>query len=301
MLRMAATGLHLRVVALPASTTLRARALRKPSVALYAGQGVDRPTPSPTADLWWGLEALEYDFTLLEAEQVTTEQLKGYNLFIVPEGNAGDIVDGWHLSNRRSAAAWDMPGEPRGIGQEGLEAIRGFVRAGGDYLGFGTGGGLLAASEYAGLIDLTVSHHSLGTGRINLSIANPADPLFAGLDGSYNADGEWQPGIFPALYDTETMSNKVSGPIFQAGAGVQALARYHAADVNPGERYLVHTELFDAKEGGIAVAAQNVGDGRVIVVGIRPGFRAFWRYTFKLVSNAALASAADEPQTVTVP
>jgi hypothetical protein len=249
------------------------------------------------------LEALEYDFTLLEAEGVTADRLKHYDLFIVPEGNAGDIVDGWHLSSRRSAEAWDMPGEPRGIGQEGLEAIRGFVRAGSDYLGFGTGGGLLAASEYAGLIDLTVSHHSLGTGRINLSIANPADPLFAGLDGSYDANGAWQPGIFPALYDTETMSNKVSGPIFQAGAGVEALARYYAADVNPSERYLIHTEhteLFDAKEGGIAVAAQNVGNGRVIVVGIRPGFRAFWRYSFKLVSNAALASAADAPQTVTL-
>ena len=69
----------------------------------------------------------------------------------------------------------------------------------GDYLGFGSGGGLLAASEYAGLINLTVIHHSLGTGRINLHIADPADPLFAGLDGSYDADGVWQPGIFPAL------------------------------------------------------------------------------------------------------
>ena len=74
-LRFAATGLHVRVTALPADTTIQARLLHKPSVALYAGQGVDRPTPSPTADLWFGLEALEFDFTLLEAEQITSARL----------------------------------------------------------------------------------------------------------------------------------------------------------------------------------------------------------------------------------
>ena len=50
-LQVAATGLHMRVVALPANTSIQGRRLRKPSIALYAGQGVDRPTPSPTADL----------------------------------------------------------------------------------------------------------------------------------------------------------------------------------------------------------------------------------------------------------
>lgn len=116
----------------------------------------------------------------------------------------------------------------------------------------------------------------------------------------YGADGEWQPGIFPALYDTETMSNKVSGPVFHAGEGVTALAYYDGADVNPDERYLLHAELFDAREKGIAIALQQVGEGNVIVSGIRPGFRAFWRYAFKLVSNTALASAAAAPQTVTL-
>jgi hypothetical protein len=299
-LRFAATGLHLRVTAVPANTTVQARRLSKPAIALYAGQGVDRPTPAPTADLWWGLENLEFDFTLFEAEQVTEAELSQQSLFIVPEGNANDIVDGWNLSSRRSAAAWDLPGTPRGIGQSGLAAIRSFVEAGGDYLGFGTGGGLLAASEYAGMIDLTVLYHSLGTGRINLKIADAESPLFAGLDGVYGTDGEWQPGIFPALYDTETMSNKVSGPVFHAGAGVTALAYYDGADVNPDERYLLHAELFDAREKGIAVALQQVGEGNVIVSGIRPGFRAFWRYAFKLVSNTALASAAAAPQSVTL-
>jgi hypothetical protein len=299
-LRFAATGLHLRVVALPAGTSITGRKLSKPSIGLYAGQGVDRPTPAPTADLWWGLEDLEFDFTLLEADGITAQGLERYDLLIVPEGNASDIVAGWQMSSRRSADWWDMPGEPRGIGQAGLAAIRAFVEAGGSYLGFGSGGGLLAASEYAGMIDLTVLYHSLGTGRINLKINQPGAPLFSALDGAYDENGAWQSGIFPALYDTETMSNKVSGPIFHAGEGVRALAYYDSADVNPDERYLIKTELFDAREQGIAIAAQDVGEGQVIVVGIRPGFRAFWRYAFRMVSNVALASAAGEPQSVTL-
>lgn len=297
-LRFAATGLFVQVTILPQNISLTAKRLKKPSIALYVGQGVDRPTPAPTADLWWGLENLEFSFNLFEADQVTDEGLASHDLFIVPEGNANDIVTGWNMSSRRSAESWDMPGIPKGIGQKGLATIRAFVKAGGDYLGFGSGGGLLAASEYADMIDLTVIYHSLGTGRVNLKIAETGNPLFAGLDGSYDVKGMWQPNIFPALYDTETMSNKVSGPIFRAGDNVKALAHYHSADVYPDERYLIHAELFNEEEKGIAVAAQQYGTGNVIVAGIRPGFRAFWRYSFKLVSNAALASVAGASESV---
>lgn len=297
-LKTLASSLHLTVTALAAGTTFKGRLLRRPAAALYAGQGVDRPTPSPIGDIWWGLEKLEFDLTLLEAEQVNPEWLGRSNIFIVPEGNARDIVEGWHLSSRRSSEAWDLPGEPRGIGHEGVAAIHSFVEKGGAYLGFGSGGGLLATQEYAGLMNLTVLHHSLGTGRVLLRIADPSSPLIYGLEGHYDAEGQWQPGILPAMYDTETMSNVVGGPIFKGGEEVKAVAYYHSADCNPEERYMIRTELFAESEKGLAVAYQQVGKGQVTVVGVRPGFRAFWPYSFKLVSNAVFQSAAGEEQTV---
>ena len=103
------------------------------------------------------------------------------------------------------------------------------------------------------------------------------------------------------MYDTETMSNKVGGPVFKAGAKAQTVASYHSADVEPGQLFLIHTELFEESEGGVAVAAQSLGDGVAAVIGVRPGFRAFWPYTFKLVTNAAFMSAAGKPETVTLP
>ncbi len=299
-LKAQAAGLPVEAGTLPAGIKAQARLLKKPGLNLYVGQGVDRPTPSPMGDIWWGLENYGFDLSLLEAEAVTPEILARGDLLIVPEGVAGDIVEGWHLNNRRSNGAWDMPGTPRGIGDAGLKAVRSFVEGGGSYLGFGTGGGLLASPEYLNMVDVSVLHHSLGSARINLRIAQPENPLAYGLRGSYDAAGQWQPGIVPAIYDTETMSNKVSGPVFKAGPKAQAVALYHSADVEPGQLYLIHTELFDERENGVAVAAQSVGKGLATVIGVRPGFRAFWPYSFKLVTNAAFLSGAGGVETVTL-
>ncbi len=296
-----AARLPIDATVLPSGTSVQVQALTQPTTAIYVGQGVDRPTPSPIGDVWWSLEKLGFDVTLLEAELITPEGLSDASLLIVPEGNAADIVEGWHLSSRRSSSAWDLPGTPRGIGTAGIEAIRGFISGGSTYLGFGAGGGLLATAEYANLVDVSVLHHSLGTARVNLRIVQPDNPLTYGLRGSFDANGAWQAGIVPAIYDTETMSNKVGGPIFKAGAKAQTVAAYHSADVEPGQLFLIHTELFDESEGGVAVAAQPLGDGAAAVIGVRPGFRAFWPYTFKLVTNAAFMSTARQPETVTLP
>ena len=84
------------------------------------------------------------------------------------------------------------------------------------------------------------------------------------------------------------------------GYRVQAVALYHSADVEEGQLYLIHTELFDEREQGVAVAAQAVGKGQATVVGVRPGFRGFWPYSFKLVTNAAFLSGAGEVETISI-
>ncbi len=290
-LRTFGRGLALKLAALPTGTAISARKLHRPSLAVYLGQGVDRPDSAPKAEMWYAMEQLEFAFKPLFGPQVRPEWLAGVETLIVPDGAANEIVDGWQDSGR---ITWDTPGAPDGIGREGVEAIRAFVQAGGAYVGLGSGGGLLATAQYAGLIDLTVAHHSLGSARVVLRLANPANPLTYGLDGYSAEDGSWQANQFPAHYQTENLSSVTGGPIFKAGPGVTTVALYDHAEYDPNLHVVMHAEHFNLSEGGIAVAAARYGTGSVTVVGVRPGFRGIWKHSFKLITNAILWQASSE-------
>ena len=300
-LKMFAKGLHLDITAVPSDTLIEAQLLKKPSIALYAGQGVDRPHSSPGGELWWGLENLEFDFVRFEAHQMHHDWLSRHDILLIPEGNARDIVDGWHTGSRRNSEAWDLPGQPAGIGAKGLEAITSFVKSGGAYVGLSSGGGLLATEEYAGLIELTVSHHSLGSGRVVLQIEDHNNPLVYGLNGYTSEDGNWHHGRFLAMYETESFSSVTGGPIFKAGAGVEVVASYHSADHDPDDYFIIQPQLFAREEQGVAVAFRPLEKGSVSIIGVRPGFRAIWTHSFKLISNAIFAAVSGDSQKITLP
>ena len=291
-------GLALRLAEVPASTAMVARHIHQPRVAVYLGQGVDRPDSAPKAELWYALERLEFAFRPLFGPQVRAQGLQGIETLIVPDGAANEIVDGWQDSGR---VTWDPPGEPNGIGREGIEAICAFVQAGGAYVGLGSGGGILATAPYAGLIDLTVTHHSLGSARVGLRIDDPTDPLTYGLDGSTTEDGTQQAHQFAAQYQTESLTSGTGGPIFAARPETTIVARYDHADYDPTMHILLHAEHFDRTAGGVAVASQAFGSGRATVIGVRPGFRAIWQHSFKLITNALFRQASSgTPETVTL-
>ncbi len=291
MLRTFGRGLALRLSAVPAGAAIEARQLHQPGLAVYLGQGVDRPDSAPKAELWYAMEQLEFAFKPLFGPQVRPDALADVETLIVPDGAANEIVDGWQDSGRET---WDTPGAPDGIGREGVEAIRSFVQAGGAYVGLGSGGGLLATGDYAGLIDLSIAHHSLGSARVILRINDPANPLTYGLDGYSAEDGSWQAHQFPAHYQTENLSSVPGGPIFHAGSGVTTVAQYDHADYDPTMHIVVHAEHFNLDEGGIAVAAARYGAGSVTVIGVRPGFRGIWNHSFKLITNAIFWQSSDE-------
>lgn len=294
-------GLYLRLTSIPAGTTIEAHLLRQPKVLVYLGQGVDRPDSVPKAEMWWAMERLEFDFIPLYGKQVAEEWLSRGDLLLMPDGDPSDIVKGWQTTSRSNSDAWDPPGTPDGIGQEGLAAIRRFVEAGGGYLGIGSGGGLLATREYAGIADLTAAYHSLGSGRVILKVSDSASPLMYGLPGSYAENGEWQPDLFAAMYYTESLAGAVGGPIFKTGGSAQPIACYHRVDEDPKTHYIIHPELFDEKVQGVAIAFQKYGNGNVTVTGIRPGFRAMWTHTYKLISNAIFYQTAGAAKSVTLP
>jgi glutamine amidotransferase-like uncharacterized protein len=301
-LRTLANGLNVRVSALPAGTTLEAAPLTKPALAVYLGQGVDRPDSVPKAEMWWAMERLEFDFVPLYGRQVRPAALEPIDVLLVPDGDPNDIVAGWQPASRRNASkSWDPPGEPNGIGQEGLAAIRGFVQAGGGYVGIGSGGGLLATADFAGLIDLSILHSSLGSGRVILRLDAPGSPVAYGFDGYTDESGARQAGKFYAFYYTESLASKVGGPIFTAGKSVTPVAYYHRLDNDPTTHYVLYPERFDESQKGVAIATARFGEGNVTVMGIRPGFRALWTNTLRLITNAIFQQVSSQPaKTITL-
>lgn len=300
-LKTLANGLDVNLAALPAGLTVQARPLAKPDVAVYLGQGVDRPDSVPKAEMWWAMERLEFDFVPLYGQQMRPAALASADVLIVPDGDPNDIVAGWQAASRRNAAnSWGAPGEPNGIGQEGLAAIRDFVQAGGAYVGIGSGGGLLATAEYAGLIDLSILHSSLGSGRVIVRVDATESPLAYGFDGYTDESGAWQADKFFAFYYTESLASKVGGPIFTPGKGVTPIAFYHRLDNDPTTHFVLYPERFDESQKGVAVATASYGSGSVTVMGIRPGFRAIWTNTLRLITNAIFNQVSEPVKTFTL-
>jgi len=296
-----AQGLALELYALPQGMQMEGYALRRPKVALYAGQGVDRPNASARGDIWWALEKLGFEFIPLEAEDIDKAMLSRYHVLIVPGGDAYEIVNGWREDSLLNRSPWELPGKPRGIGSQGVDALRQFVEQGGNYLGLGSGGGLLALSQYANLIDLEIIAHSLGSARVLLRVDGPDNALMFGLNGYYDETGKWSQGFFPAYYHSETFTETPGGPIFRAGKGAKVLASYYRVDHDPASRQVIQGSFLTEAAGGVAIASQQVGKGQAVVVGVRPGFRALWTNTWKLLSNAIFLGTAGEPQTFTLP
>jgi hypothetical protein len=296
-----AQGLGLNIQMVPGKTKVGGYSLTRPKVALYTGQGVDTPDASARGDISWALDNMGFEYAPLKAEDFTLDMLAGYDVLIVPCGDAHEIVHGWDTKAVLNSSPWELPGEPLGIGQEGLEALRDYVRGGGLYLGIGSGGGLLALDDYAGLIDLQVMAHSLGTARVLLRVDRADHPLMFGLGGYYNEDGTWTEGYFPAQYHSETFTTRPGGPVFKPGPDSTALASYYRVDHDPERLQIINESFLTEAEGGVAIAHQQVGKGQVVVIGVRPGFRALWTNTWKLISNAVFLSSAKDKKQVSLP
>lgn len=300
-LRTLAQGLALRIQMVPRGTKIDGYSLTRPRVGFYVGQGVDRPDASARADIWWALDNLGFEYAPLDAEDFRQDMLARYDVLIVPCGDAHEIVHGWDREAPLNSSPWELPGEPLGMGQEGLDALRQYVKNGGFYLGIGSGGGLLALDDHAGLIDLQVMAHSLGTARVLLRVDRADHPLMFGLNGHYDEDGTWTEGYFPAQYHSETFTDRPGGPIFRAGPACTALASYYRVDHDPQRLQIINESFLTEAEGGVAIAHQELGKGQAVVIGVRPGFRALWTNTWKLLSNGIFLSSAKEQKQVSLP
>src|SRR5208337_4366161 len=270
-----------------ASTITAARAPKGPKlkrcrVALFSGQGVDEIHHVYWADSYQSLQFLKFDFECLTASDLH-EKLAGFDVLLVPGGDAEQILHGWQPEHMFNHNPWQMPGKREGLGDDGICRIREFIENGGTYVGIGAGGGVLAAREYAGFADVSIAAHSLGQGRVFLKLRR--HPITSGLKPYRSQDGTSRPDVIAAPYHSDMVITTCGGPLFTVGREEESIDDYCDVDDEPWTGNIKgDSGLF--RSGYSAVVHQRLGKGHVILFGINPDFRATWLSTHVMLSNA---------------
>jgi hypothetical protein len=255
-----------------AASAGEARELRLPRVAVYAGQGVPL---GESGEILWALDQGGFPYRLLDSRDfAATHVLEGVDVLVVPNGSAPEIVAGWNPEASNRKAPWE-PAEPsQGIGEEGLDAVRRFVAAGGIYVGLGSGGAALAGNRYLGIAGVEFAPAAVGLGQVRLIATQPDSPLLFG----YAVEAPVPAFIYaPPGPDGDGFAFRAPNGIVASYAGVRG--------TNEDQSFLT-TEPFAAGTGNGAILHQRSGAGHVVLFGIAPAFRGQWRSTFGLLYNA---------------
>jgi hypothetical protein len=262
------------------------RLLRRPRIALYAGQGVDQRHQVLLGGTRAALERLGFPYVPVVAGDVRDGELSEFEMLIVPGGWAAEIVHGWDDPGPR----WQMPGRRDGLGDAGLDAVRIFVERGGRMLGIGSGGGVLASGEFLGLVDAALVDEMIGETRSVVQIVRD-HPLVVGMPARTNDPGRPAPTRFAAPYYSEPFAALHGGPILRAGPAAHVLAEYAAVD-DPAAVRAPH--WLEASSHTPAVLFQPYGRGWAAVLAFEPYLRCVWRSTLPLLANAVFF--AGEPE-----
>jgi hypothetical protein len=227
--------------------------LKRPRIGLYK---------SYTANMdegWtrWLLEQFGFDYTSLFNRDVQAGALRDRcDVIVFAEQSASSIVNG----NRRGSLPEEFTG---GLGDQGLEALRRFLAAGGTLVLLNT------ASELAGRLGVEVKN--VVAGLSNREFYSPGSILNARLD----------PGHPLALgLPAEINLWSQASPAWEAAAGV--VVRY------PPSRLLASGWLLGEKylAGRAALLDLPAGKGRLVLFGMRPQYRAQSYQGFKLFFNS---------------
>jgi hypothetical protein len=265
--RKAAEAAGVDAVGIDGKLTASGYALRKPRIGLYQSW-----VPSMDEG-WtrWVLEEYEYDYETLHDSDIRAGNLaQRFDVIILPSQGARTIIEGRDPKNT-------PPEYTGGIGEIGVANLREFVEAGGTLVA------LDAATE-------------LPIKRFWLPVRNVVQGL--------KRDEFFAPGAILRVivdrghplgfgYRREEAVMFVNSPVFQ-GNGVKTVLSY--PQTNPllsgwleGERILF---------GKSPLVEAPLGDGRVVLFGFRPQFRAQARSGYKFLFNAihyAASSRTDIP------
>lgn len=229
------------------------------------------------------LEQYEFKYTSINDAQMRSGNLRAQFDVIVLPNVAGDrLASG--LSTDTVPA--DYAG---GLGPGGIEALRSFVRAGGNLVCLGASGGLAI-----GVFDLPVRDITRETegqpfvpGSIVRLTLDPAQPLSYGLEPDTAAFF-----AFSAVYGTPSSIGR--GATYaepSLAAGMRTIARY-------GDHDLLLSGWLEGENliaGRAAIVDAAVGAGHVVLFGFPVQHRAQSLVTFRLLFNALFTAPQPAP------
>jgi hypothetical protein len=233
----------------------------------------------------WIFEQWGIDYTSLENKDVKAGNLRAkFDAIVLPQEGARQITNGF--------AAGSMPPEyVGGLGQEGADALKAFVEA----------GGTLVALDSASMWPIDT---------FKLPVKNVLQGLAGGGEGGGGGGALgpqsaefYAPGSIvrtkvdvasPIAYgsDAESIAWFEQSPAFDVSGNARAIVTYPASGSPLLSGWLLGAEKLNGKA---AVVEVPMGKGRVILFGFRPQYRAQTWATFKLLFNSLYYATADTP------
>ena len=230
--------------------------------------GVFKPWTASIDEGWarWVLESYDYPYTSLSLVDIRQGGLRDrFDVLLLPEMSAADLIDGRPEKTREKDAY--PPEYVGGLGEAGLDALRRFVAEGGDLIAIDRAAGAvidaLALPVERPLRDVPREQFSC-PGSLLRVVIDAAHPLGYGLP-------------------RETAVLFMDSVAFASGdKDVTTIGRYPRS--NP--RLSGWLNGWEKIEGKGALIDVKYGDGRVVLAGFRPYFRAQARGTFRILFNA---------------
>jgi hypothetical protein len=244
--------------------------VKKPRIGIY------QPWSGNIDEGWtrWILEQFHFPFTVLHNPDVRDGHLRDqYDAIVIAEMATRQIMDG--------ARPGTVPGQyAGGIGDEGADALRDFVTAGGTLITLGN-----AASFAIEQFNLPVANALAGLRQdqffcsgslLRVEIPDPKHPVVAGL-----------PATAAVMFERNQAFD--TRPAFRG----RVLASY-VKDRDPlVSGYLLGAEAIQGKAAALDAV---YGSGHIVILGFRPQWRGQAHGTYKFLFNALYYNASMAPE-----
>ncbi len=234
----------------------------------------------PTPDEGWTrfvLDEFEFDYETIFSPKVRNSDLRGdFDVVILPAMSANKIIHGW----RRTRPKMYEPQVPRsylgGISDRGVENLASFVRKGGTLIAFGEA------------CRLAIEHFGLPVEEMQVSAAEEMNDEARLVQLRVDGDEPLAYGMPATVFGVI-----VNGPVLRPNAwqrrtGVAAVFSATGSSTASGRN------VSDVAAGMSAVLSIPMGEGRVVLIGIRPQYRAQTLATFKFLFNGIFLGRSQE-------
>jgi hypothetical protein len=243
--------------------------IRTPRIGMYQPFGGGNMDEGWTR---WVLEQYGFQYTTLHNADIRASALKDkYDAIVLPDQASQAIING-------STGATVRPEYSGGIGSEGVEALKQFVKGGGTLVTLGAASGLA-------IENFSVPIRDLKRGLTRDQHFAPGTILNVEIDTSHPVGYGMAAETF-GFYNNSPFFALVEG---FASQRTTVVARYPNDQV-VASGWLRGEELMT---GRAAVVSVEMNPGRIVLFGLRPQHRAQTHATFPMLFNALYLSTAE--------